>query len=289
MSNDAARDFLQSISGFTLDEGAPKSSADRPVRLATVHGGYAGTGPARVTFDGESTATTKAYVVMEPVAVADRVVLLPVGQGYVILGKLGGGAWYSSLVAADAAAAARLTALENRVQGVVPASVTVGSGSATPAADGTVAFAGCSSVSLNGAIAPGEYEVHVDVVGTAGATAILRMRTGSTDMVTATHAYTASRTLLTAGPTRSSSTAANGFGFISSTAAKTPSARGVVRLFVPIGASAVHALTTSGNAGGGDRERWDEYATTPSGTFDGVTLVISAGTGTGSIKIVKVR
>lgn len=93
MSNDLARDFLQSVSGFTLDEGAPKSSADRPVRLATVHASYIGTGPARVTFDGESTATIKAYVVMEPVAVADRVVLLPVGQGYVILGKLGGGAW----------------------------------------------------------------------------------------------------------------------------------------------------------------------------------------------------
>lgn len=103
MSNDLARSFLESVSGYTIDDDAPKGSADRPVRLGTVDPAYSGTGSARVTFDGESTMTVKAYTIMEPISASDRVALLPVGQGYVILGKLGGGAWYAAIIASLAA------------------------------------------------------------------------------------------------------------------------------------------------------------------------------------------
>jgi len=93
----ASEDFLSAVAGFTrVNTGVP--SADRPFRLAVVGSGYLPmTGyPAApplvpVTFEGESTLSTKLYPYMSgyiPYPL-DRVVMAPVGNTYVIIGKIG--------------------------------------------------------------------------------------------------------------------------------------------------------------------------------------------------------
>lgn len=87
---EGARTFLEALVGFTDQPASgPTPSEDRPPRIGTVDATYSGTGPAKVLFDGETIAGTRLYVVMTPVAASDRVVLIPVGTSYVILGKLG--------------------------------------------------------------------------------------------------------------------------------------------------------------------------------------------------------
>lgn len=93
MSGTEAIDFLTSIAGYTRH--ATDSSADRPLRLAVVDPAYV-SGAAKVTFEGESTLSVKAYyataaVFLRPSA---RVVLVPVGTTYLIAGVIpsaGGG------------------------------------------------------------------------------------------------------------------------------------------------------------------------------------------------------
>lgn len=88
--NDAARAFLESITGYADDEQGDAPSHDRPVKLGVVDPAYAGTGEARVKFDGESVMGVRTYVALLPVAAGDRVVMLPVGRTYVVLGSVGG-------------------------------------------------------------------------------------------------------------------------------------------------------------------------------------------------------
>lgn len=62
-------------------------------RCGTIDPGYAGSGPARVLFDGETTISQKSYQFIGTAPVAGRrVVLMPVGSTYVILGMINGGA-----------------------------------------------------------------------------------------------------------------------------------------------------------------------------------------------------
>lgn len=101
--------FLDAVTGHLAN--GQTSSADRPIRLATVDPAYnpfappypnGPTPPARVTFDGESTLSGKAYPVAggfvpQP---GRRVVMVPVGNTYLISGALGGqspqGFWAAS-------------------------------------------------------------------------------------------------------------------------------------------------------------------------------------------------
>lgn len=81
-------------------------------------------------------------------------------------------------------------ALALPVQGAIPSSVVVGSGSASVAADGTVTFSGCSSVSLNDVFPIAEagalYEIVVAaIVGTSGAQLYFRNRVSGADVSTA--------------------------------------------------------------------------------------------------------
>jgi hypothetical protein len=90
-----ALSFLDAVAGY-VDSGS-RSSADRPIRLATVDPAYtpwvaypAAPPPARVTFDGESTLSGKAYPYASgfiPWA-GSRVVLVPIGNSYLITGAL---------------------------------------------------------------------------------------------------------------------------------------------------------------------------------------------------------
>lgn len=85
-----ARDFLEAVSGYTNQpEGNTPASKDRPVKLGTVDPFYTA-GPARVLFDGEPVMSLKGYAwaaAYTPTA-GDRVYLVPVGQSYIIGGKV---------------------------------------------------------------------------------------------------------------------------------------------------------------------------------------------------------
>lgn len=84
--------FLDAVSGYAQHESA--SSASRVIRLATIDPAYVattfpGTLP-KVTFDGETVLSGKRYAVMSgylPRA-SDRVVLIPVGTTFLIIGSV---------------------------------------------------------------------------------------------------------------------------------------------------------------------------------------------------------
>lgn len=80
--------LLQVIARYVRAEVA-QSSSSRPARLATVNPAHT-TGRPRLTFDGESTLSGKAYPYLSPYvpAAGDRVLLLPVGASYVVAGKV---------------------------------------------------------------------------------------------------------------------------------------------------------------------------------------------------------
>lgn len=87
--NDGARDFLEALTGYSEAPGDRIPSQDRPVKLATVDAAYTGTGYPKVLFDGESLMGLQTYVWTgrQPRA-GERVVMLPQGRGYVIVGSV---------------------------------------------------------------------------------------------------------------------------------------------------------------------------------------------------------
>lgn len=80
--------LLRDITAFVKATKEP-SSADRPVRLAVVDATYM-TGWPKVTFEGESTLSGKQYPHVDSYSPApgDRVVLVPVGTTYLIVGAV---------------------------------------------------------------------------------------------------------------------------------------------------------------------------------------------------------
>lgn len=86
--------FLEDVAGYVRAQRQQEERGQSP-KLATVDDSYtpadfySGTLP-KVTFDGESVLTTKRYPVMSPYEPqpSDRVVMLPVGHTYVIMGSL---------------------------------------------------------------------------------------------------------------------------------------------------------------------------------------------------------
>lgn len=88
---DLARSFLESVAGFTDEpKGGRPTAADRPTRLGVVDPGWNRSGFPRVLFDGESLMGVKGYpwvgVLPNP---GERVVLVPQGRSYVIVGSIG--------------------------------------------------------------------------------------------------------------------------------------------------------------------------------------------------------
>jgi hypothetical protein len=85
-----SRDFLEYVSGYGgSGTSAPKSSAERPPKLGTIDAAYT-TGLPKILFDGETMVSAKGYSWLDPYLPlpGDRVSLLPVGQSYLILGKI---------------------------------------------------------------------------------------------------------------------------------------------------------------------------------------------------------
>lgn len=86
-----ARNILESISGFSQSGQGTTKSSDRPVRIGVIEPFYTA-GLARVKFEGEETFSAKGYTwqaTYRPRG-GDRVYLLPVGQSYIIGGKVSG-------------------------------------------------------------------------------------------------------------------------------------------------------------------------------------------------------
>lgn len=80
--------LLRDITAFVAATKEP-SSADKPVRLAVVNPSHTSGWP-RVTFEGESTLSGKSYPHVDSYspAAGDRVVLVPVGSTYLIVGAI---------------------------------------------------------------------------------------------------------------------------------------------------------------------------------------------------------
>jgi hypothetical protein len=84
-------EFFDAVAEY--DRSANNADSKGHERFATVDSAYAGTGPARLTFDGESALTTKAYSFAgSPPVAGARVFVLPVANTYLIMGMLNGGA-----------------------------------------------------------------------------------------------------------------------------------------------------------------------------------------------------
>lgn len=89
MSADDARDFLESLTAYNEGPVDDVPSQDKPVKLGTVDALYSGSGNPKVLFDGESLMGVRTYPTLGPVRAGDRVVLLPQGHTYVIIGVVG--------------------------------------------------------------------------------------------------------------------------------------------------------------------------------------------------------
>lgn len=82
-------DLLREVSRHVRAELERGRRAQPRTRLAVVNPAHAG-GRPRVTFDGETTLSTKTYAYLSsytPTA-NDRVLLVPSGTSYVIVGKV---------------------------------------------------------------------------------------------------------------------------------------------------------------------------------------------------------
>lgn len=86
----SALDILTSLTGFQKNPNGTPAAQDQPPLMGTIDPAYTGVGNPKVTFDGETTTGARTYPwIGTPPLPSSRVVMLPVGRSYVILGGLG--------------------------------------------------------------------------------------------------------------------------------------------------------------------------------------------------------
>jgi hypothetical protein len=105
--------FLNTVSQATRADFKKETSASRPIRLAVIDPSYTSGNP-RVTFEGEETLSDKEYPYANYTpAAGDRVVMLPLGTSYVIIGAVGespgGGGGFDPAVALEMTSYVRST------------------------------------------------------------------------------------------------------------------------------------------------------------------------------------
>lgn len=177
------------------------------------------------------------------------------------------------------------------MQGQIPSSVAVGSGTASVALDGTVTFTGASSVSLNG-VFTGEHDVYEATIlltnSVAGGGVWNRMRAGGVDYSGATYNYVAHYTAVASGPNR--------YSFFGGTAAptlnpglgaSTPLIRSKITYFSPARSEAIVQMMAEHVVAASDRYMCFEAADVGGSPYDGFTIA-SGGTMSGRIKVVKI-
>jgi hypothetical protein len=186
---------------------------------------------------------------------------------------------------------ASVTGLQTReaMKLVVPSSVAVASGSATVAANGFVTFTGASRVSLNGVfdgLHDDVYEIYASWSSSAANNVSTRTRNAGVDRATASYNYVATSTVFASGPGRSAQFGATSMGFWSPGVGFASLVRGRMTMYSP-GREGPTMSRLSSNIAASDRFMWEEYGEI-NGAHDGFSLIVSSGTITGTIRVVKV-
>lgn len=143
----SARGFLETLSGYVNQPATQQTpNQAKANRLGTIDPSYSGTGAPRIIFDGESTASGKSYPFADsyiPKA-SDRVMLVPFGNGYVVVGAVATTPSTPISGAPDMAAATGTLALTHGGTGA-----TTASGARTALGLGTLATLGSASLTAN--------------------------------------------------------------------------------------------------------------------------------------------
>lgn len=151
--------ILRSVAGYTRAE--TDNSADRSIRLAVIDPAYSGSGLPKVTFEGESVMSAKGYSFAEsyfPTGM-DRVVMLPVGNTYLIAGAVDDTT--TNLVK-------RVAAMEGRPRGFV-AEVTANANSAGTT---SATFVDVAGMTFNASVFSGRaYKLELSYRGTQSSVA----------------------------------------------------------------------------------------------------------------------
>lgn len=261
-------------------------------------------GPLRVRIDGDASAVPfEPDSLIDPVALAvgDRV-RCELAQGRVIVHgrarglKLASAATTIVGAATDqavtpaglkAAALDRIAAIEALppTRGVVPSSVVVGSGSASVAADGTVSFAGCSSISLNGVFngaGADAYLIYIRYTPAASGVGNFRLRAAGVD-ATASN-YERGYVYGVGTSVTGADTGGQDRWFFGTTG--TDITQGSVELTSPGRAEPTVGFIKWGIVSGGS-VLIAGAGHSPSIAYDGFTFLMSASTATGWMKVVK--
>lgn len=144
--------ILQSITGYVRQQQT--GPENKPIKMGTIDPAYSGTGDPKVTFYGESTLSGKNYPYLAssytPVA-EDRVVMIPVGTTYLIVGSIDAPAagtdawssfspnWTTSSGTAPAIGDGTLTGRYHQVGKTVFFNIVLSAGSTTTFGSGTSA------------------------------------------------------------------------------------------------------------------------------------------------------
>lgn len=176
------------------------------------------------------------------------------------------------------------------LQGRMPSSVTVSSGTASVAADGLVTFAGCGSISLNDVfdgLGADTYEMYFNVRGTTSNSEYIRLRNAGVDLSTSSYNRIAHGTYFNNGPSRSQAFPDTVLTYLFPYA-QVPIYNARVTIFNPKSTSPwITQVLTESIAAASDRYKWSEYGQGPTG-YSGFTLSGGGASMTGTIKVVKI-
>ena len=174
-------------------------------------------------------------------------------------------------------------------RGVIPASIAVGSGSASVDANGLITFTGVSRLSLNGVfpdIAGSKFRLDWRCTNTAAGAVYCRMRNAGTDSV-AGYNYIGAYYNYGTGWTKYQSFGTSLFGYMwPNPVANAPAVTATMTLDQP-GTTAATGCHVVGLVAASDRYRIDEYGESY-GKMDGISIFAGAGTMTGTMKIVRI-
>jgi len=184
-----------------------------------------------------------------------------------------------------------IAALETLTRGQIPSSIVVGSGSASVDAFGLITFSVASSVSLNDVfdgLGGDVYELYVRAVSGTGAIQNMRMRASGTDY--SGGGYDRTAIYSNGGSTTVSANSTDTqFCYLSPTSTGPGGPVSCRTLLTEPGKSgktvSVHQSTANVNNA---VFLWSEAGAVSAGAYDGITISTSAGTISGTMKVVKV-